>query len=82
MIDLAEARKARRSRVIDFGLIKFGDISVACVIRNLSEDGAAIDVGPQSGIPNHFTLFVMSRRKFYSCRIVWRSDRRIGISFH
>ncbi len=32
-----ETRKKPRSRVLDTGLIRFGDVSVPCVIRNLSE---------------------------------------------
>jgi hypothetical protein len=81
VIDLAEARKATRSRVMDLGLIRFGEMSVGCVIRNLTDEGAALDVGPQSDIPDRFSLFVMSRKKIYSCNIVWREKRRIGVSF-
>jgi hypothetical protein len=81
VIDLEEARKASRSRVMDMALIRFGEMSVGCVIRNLTDEGAALDVGPQSEIPNEFTLVVMSKKKIYSCNIVWRKDRRVGVSF-
>jgi hypothetical protein len=81
VIDLAEARKASRSRVMDMALIRFGEMSVGCVIRNLTDEGAALDVGPQSDIPNEFTLVVMSKKKIYSCNILWRKDRRLGVSF-
>jgi hypothetical protein len=47
IIDLAEARRAKRRQVLDMGLIRFGDMSVSCVLRDLSEVGAALDVGPQ-----------------------------------
>ena len=47
VIDLTEARNARRSRVMDLGLVRFGEMSVGCVIRNLTDEGAALDVGPQ-----------------------------------
>jgi hypothetical protein len=81
VIDLTEARNARRSRVMDLGLVRFGEMSVGCVIRNLTDEGAALDVGPQSDIPDQFTLFVMSKKKIYSCNIVWRKNRRIGVVF-
>jgi hypothetical protein len=81
VINLAEARKARRRGVMDLGLIRFGEISVGCVIRNLTDEGAALDVGPQSGIPDQFVLFVRSKKKIYTCNIVWRESRRIGVSF-
>ena len=37
-----ELRKKPRRRVLYTGLIRFGDVSVSCVIRNLSEIGAAL----------------------------------------
>ena len=81
VIDLAEARKASRRRVMDLALIRFGEMSVGCVIRNLTDEGAALDVVPQSDIPDQFTLIVMAKKKIYSCNIVWRKNHRIGVSF-
>lgn len=81
VIDLTEARKAKRGRVLDMALIRFGEMSVSCVIRNLTDTGAALDVGPQSDIPDQFTLIVMAKKKIYSCNTVWRKNRRIGVSF-
>jgi hypothetical protein len=81
VIDLAEARNARRRRVMELALIRYGEMSVACVICNLTEEGAALDVGPQSDIPDQFSLLVVAKKKSYSCNIVWRKNRRIGVSF-
>jgi hypothetical protein len=81
VIDLAEARKAKRRAVFDMGLIRFGDMSMCCVLRNLSEAGAALDVGPQRGIPDQFTLIVFPNKKIYFCNVVWREGRRIGVAF-
>jgi hypothetical protein len=81
VIDLAEARKASRRRVMDLALIRFGEMSVGCVIRNLTDEGAALDVGPQSDIPDQFTLVVMTKKKIYPCNVVWRKNHRIGVSF-
>jgi hypothetical protein len=81
VIDLAETRKASRRRAMDMALIRFGEMSVSCVISNLTDEGAALDVGPQSDIPDQFTLIVMAKKKIYSCNIIWRKNRRIGVSF-
>ena len=81
VIDLAEARQASRRRVMDLALIRFGEMSVGCVIRNLTDEGAALDVGPQSDVPDQFTLVVMTKKKIYSCNVVWRTNHRIGVSF-
>jgi hypothetical protein len=81
VIDVADARKTARRRVLDTALIRFGDTSACCVVRNLSDHGAALDIGSLSGIPDQFTLIAMSEKKIYSCSVVWRKHRRIGVSF-
>ena len=81
VIDFAEARKTKRRRILDTGLIRFGDMSICCVVRNLSEAGAALDIGSQVGVPDKFTLIVAPKKKIYSCAVVWRKERRIGVAF-
>jgi hypothetical protein len=80
VIDL-DARRNQRNRVLDTGLIRFGDMSVCCVLRNLSETGAALDVGLESFVPDRFVLIVVRKKKTYSCSVVWRKGTRIGVSF-
>lgn len=74
-------RSAQRQPVLELGLIKFGETSINCVLRNVSETGAALDVGPYRDIADHFTLIVLSGQTIYSCEVVWRSGRKIGVSF-
>jgi hypothetical protein len=57
-------------------------MSICCVVRNLSEAGAALDIGSQIGIPQQFTLIVVPKKKIYSCSVVWRKERRIGVAFY
>jgi hypothetical protein len=40
-----DRRKAARSKVLDAALIRFGDVSVSCAFRDLSNSGAALDTG-------------------------------------
>jgi hypothetical protein len=81
IIETAEARRTPRRCVLDMGLVRFGDLSAGCVIRNLSATGAALDVGPHSLLPDSFTLIVVRQKKTYSCNIVWRKGSRVGVSF-
>jgi hypothetical protein len=80
IIDL-DARKAQRRRVLDTGLIRFGDMSISCAIRNVSNGGLALDVGSQDGIPDKIKLFVVAEKKTYCCNVVWRGGGRIGVVF-
>jgi hypothetical protein len=80
VIDI-DARRTQRNRVLDTGLLRFGDMSISCSIRNVSSGGLALDVGSQSGIPDQFTLIVVAEKKIYSCNVIWRKGRRIGVAF-
>lgn len=77
-----DARKNQRNHVLDTGLIRFGDMSVSCEIRNVSKGGFALDVGSQVDIPDQFTLIVITKKKSYSCNVVWRKGSRIGVAFN
>jgi hypothetical protein len=81
VVYLDDARKAKRQPVMDTALIRSGDISVCCAVRNLSTAGATLDVGPQTDIPDQFTLIVIPTKKVHSCTLVWRKGRRIGVVF-
>lgn len=76
-----EARKTPRRKVLDTGLIRFGDLSVSCVLRNFSDTGAALDAVPLSLLPDQFTLIVVRKKKIYSCNVIWRKGTRVGVSF-
>lgn len=76
-----EVRRKPRRRVLEIGLIRFGEYSVACVLRNFSEVGAALDVGVEDFIPDQFTLIVVPKKKIISCKVIWRKGSRIGVSF-
>jgi hypothetical protein len=55
---------------------------MSCVIHNLSKGGVALEVGSQVGIPDQFTLIDVVEKKIYSCNVVWRKGRRIGVAFY
>jgi hypothetical protein len=80
-IETPESRRASRRKILQTGLIRSDDLSMCCVIRNFSDVGAALDVGPQDILPNQFVLIVVSKKKTYSCNVVWRKGTRIGVSF-
>jgi hypothetical protein len=76
-----ESRKTSRHRVLETGLIRFGDLSVSCVLRNFSEAGAALEASPRDLIPDRFTLIVVRKKRIYSCSVIWRRGSRVGVSF-
>ena len=77
-----EKRHVARHRALKGGSIAFGGgARIDCVIRNISETGAALDVESPVGIPDDFTLLVNQEEAKQSCHVAWRSTKRIGVRF-
>ncbi|PZA13258.1 PilZ domain-containing protein [Rhodopseudomonas palustris] len=76
-----EQRKTPRRRVLKAGTIDVGGGAIDCRVRNVSEAGAALDVVSPLYIPDRFTLYVPSDQIKRACRVIWRKDGRIGVSF-
>lgn len=53
-----------------------------CVLSDISDTGARIDVEDSTTVPDNFMLLLSNngsaRRK---CRVVWRKPRQVGVKF-
>ena len=79
---MSENRRAPRLRTLKGGSILFGAAAtIDCVIRNISETGAALEVESPVGIPEEFTLLIKGEIIKRKCRVAWRSAKRIGVRF-
>ena len=76
-----EHRVAPRRRVLKAGIINFGGGSINCTVRNISDTGAALEVLNPLYIPDRFKLIVQTDNLNRPCHIVWRKERRIGVTF-
>lgn len=74
-----EHRITTRHRVLKAGTIEFGGGAIDCTVRNISAAGAALDVTSPLGIPAQFTL--VTEGNHLPCRVVWRKEKRIGVTF-
>ncbi|WP_076858561.1 PilZ domain-containing protein [Bradyrhizobium mercantei] len=76
----SERRRAgSRRRVLKSGAIEFGHEAIPCTVRNLSPQGACIEVNSPLWFPDHFVLAVDGER--HACRVIWKKERRIGLGF-
>lgn len=76
-----ENRVALRKRVLKAGTIEFGGGGISCIVRNVSATGAALEVVSPVGIPHEFKLVIESDQICRSCHVVWRKEKRIGVTF-
>jgi len=60
-------------------VFNFGQSSLDCVVRRMSEEGATLQLETGLGVPDQFQLKLADDR-LLSCRVVWRSDREIGVA--
>jgi len=75
---LAPRRNTNMPAVIVFDA---GKSAVECIIRNLSDTGARLEVfGTVARIPQSFELMV-PRHRPQACRVAWRSLRELGVAF-
>jgi hypothetical protein len=74
-------RAAPRQRVLKPGTIEFNGGAIDCVVRNISQTGAALEVASPMGIPNEFNLLVSGDHTSRRCQVAWRSEKRIGVAF-
>lgn len=79
---MVETRIAPRIRVSKAAKIEFGGIKTPCTIRDLSTTGAALQVWELGAkIPAAFTLLIPEDGLKLACRVVWRTEFRLGVVF-
>jgi hypothetical protein len=76
-----DKRDSPRHRIMKPGMIGFDGSGVVCLVCNVSQSGAAIEVKGNIGIPESFNLMVESEQINKSCRVVWRKYQRLGVAF-
>jgi len=78
---MEEHRRAPRRRILKAGTIEFGGGGIDCIVKNLSETGAALDVVTPLYIPDHFVLYIQSDQFKRRCHVIRRAERRLGVAF-
>jgi hypothetical protein len=77
---LLERRLAPRRNTAIQALITFDKTSVPCIIRNVSDSGAKLEVARVGAIPDIFLLHAPGHRP-QTCRVVWRAFKELGVEY-
>ena len=79
---MEEKRKYPRTEIEEPAYVSSGGSVMRCVVRNISREGAAIDVENVAFVPQRFRL-VMAKNSsvVHECRIAWIQKNRIGLIF-
>ncbi|MBR0937371.1 PilZ domain-containing protein [Bradyrhizobium jicamae] len=74
-----QRRATARRRVLKSGTIEFGHEAIPCIVRSLSPQGAGVEINSPLWFPDRFVLVVDGER--HACHVVWKKERRLGLSF-
>ena len=76
-----EHRNAERTRTFLKGRIEYsnGQVSMECLIRDLSESGARVAVSESVTLPEQFRLFIPKTNRWMNARTRWRRGGVIGV---
>ena len=55
--------------------------SINCVVRNLSENGACVEVERHARLPEEINLSIARKGRSYLARVIWREANRLGLAF-
>jgi hypothetical protein len=79
---MEEKRKHSRTEINEPAYVSSRGSVMSCMVRNISPEGAAIDVENPAYVPAQFQLVMASDSSVHQCRIVWIQQRRIGVTFN
>jgi hypothetical protein len=78
---MEERRRHTRTEINEPGLVSAGGSVMRCIVRNISPEGAAIDVDNPAFVPARFRLVIDNGAKVHECSIAWIQKNRIGVAF-
>lgn len=86
-LEKQQARKEERSsirlRVLKSGVIDINQnfVEIPCVIRNLSETGALINITGEYVVPDNFNLRIAMDGFSVDCQVIRRDGHILGVKF-
>jgi PilZ domain-containing protein len=78
---MEEKRKHQRSEVNEPAYVSADGSVMSCMVRNISPEGAAIDIDDPAFVPARFRLVMSGGAVVRECQVAWLRDKRIGLTF-
>jgi hypothetical protein len=80
---MTERRVLARQRTFIKGRIYFNNrmSSVDCIVRDVADNGARLEVPESVVLPDTFELYFPSRDEHFHARVEWRRAKNVGVSW-
>ena len=76
-----ERRKHIRTEINELAYVSAGGSVMTCMVRNISAEGAAIEVENPAYVPSSFRLVIAKNSAVHECVVAWIRQNRIGLTF-
>jgi len=78
---MEQQRKHPRAEINEPAYVSSGGSVMRCTVRNISSEGAAIDIENPAFVPPRFRLVMANGASVHECEIAWIRQKRIGLIF-
>jgi hypothetical protein len=78
---MEDRRKYPRTEINEPAYVSSGGSVMTCVVRNISPEGAAIEVENPAFVPERFRLVMAKDRSVHECAVAWIQKNWIGLTF-
>ncbi len=80
---MLDRRQSVRDRVIYGGVAEINErgSTMDCVVRNISEGGACIELDQTAKLPDEMRLTIARKGRSFLARMIWRQADRVGLAF-
>lgn len=82
-LDSTDKRISPRRRALKAGVVSLnnGNITLPCVVRDISDTGAKLKVDTGRNPPDQFELQIELDGLVAKCAVVWREGQQLGVAF-
>ena len=67
----------KHARIVAAG----AEAPIECMVYDLTRTGAGLRISPEDRVPDQFELIFDSSSRSQNCRVLWRSNERLGVEF-
>jgi PilZ domain-containing protein len=80
---MQDRRQIVRDKVIYGGVAETGKhgTTMDCVVRNLTDQGACIEIDRGTRLPEQVNLAVARKGRSYLAEVIWRQANMVGLAF-
>ena len=80
---MLKPRDSERSKSFLKATIRFqnGNVTMDCIVRNISLSGARLEIEETATVPAEFELAIPNRGVVLQCQLKWRHDHAAGVKF-